>query len=147
MSEALVTIRTFMNSVQAGFCRGVLEENGFQVFLKNELAGAYIGFAAITIPIELQVPESEVEDALRVLDELAELPDDISDATADLVADAEPDEPMLPADRAAAASDALAARRPPPWWAYAFAGIGTGIFLWAVLALLAMLFRLGKAPT
>ena len=98
MNEPLVTIRTFRNSTEAGMCQGFLEENDITVFLQNEYTPYSLAIGSIVIPIELQVPECEVEEALRLLDDLEKHPVDISEDTADLVANADPDEPMLPVD-------------------------------------------------
>ena len=55
------TVRTYFNVMEAGFAESLLKAGGIDASLANENA------AAIGLSIQLQVPDEDIERALRVL--------------------------------------------------------------------------------
>ncbi|HEX4084811.1 MAG TPA: DUF2007 domain-containing protein [Chthoniobacteraceae bacterium] len=74
----MITIRRFGNVAEAGFAQSLLESVGIQAALADENAYT-LGPQFVPWGIRLQVPESEAQRSLDILDgreEFAPLPDD-----------------------------------------------------------------------
>jgi nitrogen regulatory protein PII-like uncharacterized protein len=63
--DALVTVGTYSNSVEAHMDRAVLENAGIQAFVLHENSG----YTPATIELELQVRAEDLENARRVIAE------------------------------------------------------------------------------
>jgi orotate phosphoribosyltransferase len=69
MAENYTIIATYDNGFEAGLAKGLLEENGIPVELKNEIVNNILpSFAGDMYRIELCVPESSAETALEILE-------------------------------------------------------------------------------
>jgi hypothetical protein len=69
----LVTISTAFNPADAQLTRSRLEAAGFHPFIRNEIAGmVFEGYVLGVGGIQVQVPETEVEDAREFLESPAE---------------------------------------------------------------------------
>jgi hypothetical protein len=62
----MVTIREFANQIEAGLVQSFLSDNEIDSILANENARAWVG-APNLVPIRLQVPEEQVEQAKALL--------------------------------------------------------------------------------
>lgn len=70
-----ITIRTFTYPHEAYIVQGKLESEGIRTFLKDEMTVQVHNFYSNAIGgVKLQVPEEDVEKALALLGEKAELP-------------------------------------------------------------------------
>jgi len=64
--DKLITVRAFNSSVDSEMVRAYLESLGITCFLKDELVNrAYV--ANVNGGVKLQVPESELENAIELL--------------------------------------------------------------------------------
>jgi len=69
MSEKYIILETYTSSFEAELAKGLLEENGIPVELKNELFNSiYPTFAGDMFKLELCVPQEQAETARQVLD-------------------------------------------------------------------------------
>ena len=68
MSEAFVTVATFLNPVQADFARSILEMEGIECWLIDETLGNVAPFYSLAIGgVKLQVRESAAPRAVAAL--------------------------------------------------------------------------------
>jgi hypothetical protein len=67
MNEKLVTVARFSNNIDADLAKQLLEDEGIQVFLMGQNAGILWGAPSVG-EIELQTPESQVEEARQILE-------------------------------------------------------------------------------
>ncbi len=73
MTDNYVILKTFTNVFEADLAKGLLEENGIRVELKNEIFNSiYSTFAGDMFKIELWVAQDEAEDARRIVDAYTE---------------------------------------------------------------------------
>ncbi len=72
MPDDLVTIETFQIPYQADLAKTMLESAGFEAYLIGYEYGRLSFFNTAYAPIRLQVKSSDVVEARRLLDELAE---------------------------------------------------------------------------
>jgi orotate phosphoribosyltransferase len=69
MTGNYIIIETYDNSFEAGLAKGLLEENGIQTELKNEMINSiYPSFAGDMYRLELCVPADKAEIARQILD-------------------------------------------------------------------------------
>ena len=69
MSDSLITIRRFEHPFEAHICKAKLESEGIHCFLDNEdTMGMYPVFTIVG-GVKLQVRESDVEEAVRILED------------------------------------------------------------------------------
>ncbi len=67
----MTTIRTFVNSAEAGLCLSFLQANGFDAVLLDE--GSFqVNYASMVVPIRLQVPEEQAAEGLALLESMRE---------------------------------------------------------------------------
>lgn len=66
MTDKLITIAEFADSIKANLAKQKLEDLGLKVFLAEERTGEIFGIAAIAT-IKLQVQEDKAERALEIL--------------------------------------------------------------------------------
>ncbi|HEX6574697.1 MAG TPA: DUF2007 domain-containing protein [Gemmatimonadaceae bacterium] len=64
----LYIIRTFSKDVDARLAEAVLEANGIDSIIIGDNAGAWLSYLDSLHPIRLAVKQSDVEDALKILD-------------------------------------------------------------------------------
>ncbi len=65
----LVTIKSFLTSIEAHLMKGQLQSEGIPCFLKNEgVVNTHAVFSDNAGQIELQVNEEQAEQALRIID-------------------------------------------------------------------------------
>jgi orotate phosphoribosyltransferase len=73
MSENYIIIGTYDNAFEAGLAKGLLEENGIESELKNELINSlYPTFAGDLYRLELCVPAAKAEAAHQLLEDCTE---------------------------------------------------------------------------
>lgn len=65
--NALITIRTYMNSVEAEIDRQFLENNGVQAFIADDNMGSYLNVAVGGI--RLMVNDADAEKASQILNQ------------------------------------------------------------------------------
>ena len=70
----MITIREFTNQIEAALIQSLLKDNEIDSILADENARAWVG-APNLVPIRLQVPEEQVEQAKALLTEIDNAPD------------------------------------------------------------------------
>jgi orotate phosphoribosyltransferase len=69
MSDKYIIIGTYDNAFEAGLAKGLLEDNGIETELKNEMINSlYPGFAGDMFRLELCVPIDKAESAHQILE-------------------------------------------------------------------------------
>jgi len=69
MNRNYIILQTYTNGFEAELAKGLLEENGINVELKNELFNSiYPTFAGDMFKLELCVPVDQAETARQILD-------------------------------------------------------------------------------
>jgi len=94
MENDFVTIATYADIALAKYHQSLLEENGFHASLPGEFAAAMQEPPVIGSNLRLQVPASEVAEALQLLEEMAERgpdEDEAGDEDAELEEETEED--------------------------------------------------------
>lgn len=71
----MVTIREFANQIEAGLIQSFLSDNEIDSILADENARAWVG-APNLVPIRLQVPEEQAEQAIALLAQFDAAPTD-----------------------------------------------------------------------
>lgn len=69
----MITIRELNNTVEAGLLVSFLNDNDIEAVLTDENASAWVA-ARLLVPIRLQVPEEQAEQALALLKEFEDAP-------------------------------------------------------------------------
>ena len=67
--DGLFVIRTFARDVDARLAEAVLEANGIESMIIGDNAAGMLPYLNALHPIKIAVKESDVEDALKLLDE------------------------------------------------------------------------------
>ena len=67
--DGLFVIRTFARDVDARLAEAVLEANGIESIIIGDNAAGMLPYLNALHPIKIAVKESDVEDALKLLDE------------------------------------------------------------------------------
>jgi len=67
--DGLFVIRTFAREVDARLAEAVLEANGIESMIIGDNAAGMLPYLNALHPIKIAVKESDVEDALKLLDE------------------------------------------------------------------------------
>lgn len=70
----MITIREFTNQIEAALIQSLLKDNEIDSILADENARAWVG-APNLVPIRLQVPEEQVEQAKALLTEIDNAPE------------------------------------------------------------------------
>lgn len=70
----MITIREFTNQIEAALIQSLLKDNEIDSILADENARAWVG-APNLVPIRLQVPEEQVEQAKALLIEIDNAPE------------------------------------------------------------------------
>jgi hypothetical protein len=70
----MITIREFTNQIEAALIQSLLQDNEIDSILADENARAWVG-APNLVPIRLQVPEEQVEQAKALLTEIDNAPE------------------------------------------------------------------------
>ena len=70
----MITIREFTNQIEAALIQSLLKDNEIDSILVDENARAWVG-APNLVPIRLQVPEEQVEQAKAFLTEIDNAPE------------------------------------------------------------------------
>ena len=68
MKEKLVTVAYFDNYIEADLARQLLEDEGIKVFVMGQNVGNVYSGVPAAIDIQLQAPESQVEQARAILE-------------------------------------------------------------------------------
>ncbi len=72
MSEKLVTVARYTDSMEADLARQMLEDEGIKAFVMGmNFGNVYSGVPAV-VDIQLQTPESQAEEAREILDDARE---------------------------------------------------------------------------
>ena len=87
MNEKLITIARFDNYIEAELAKQRLEDEGITAFVAGENANNVYGGVPAVSDIELQTPESQAEQALRLLEANASQKDGRSEADEDWESD------------------------------------------------------------
>ena len=67
LHNALITIRTYMNSIEAEMDRQLLENNGIQAYVADENMGSFLNVAIGGI--RLMVADADAEKATQILNQ------------------------------------------------------------------------------
>ena len=67
--DGLFVIRTFARDVDARLAEAVLEANGIESIIIGDNAAGMLPYLNALHPIKIAVKESDVEDAMKLLDE------------------------------------------------------------------------------
>ena len=67
--DGLFVVRTFSRDVDARLAEAVLDANGIESLIISDNAGGFLDYLNALHPIRLAVKGSDVEDALKLLDE------------------------------------------------------------------------------
>jgi len=70
----MITIREFTNQIEAALIQSLLKDNEIDSILADENARAWVG-APNLVPIRLQVPEEQVEQAKALLTDFDNAPE------------------------------------------------------------------------
>jgi hypothetical protein len=97
MKEKLVVVARFSDNIKADLARQLLEDEGIKAFVMGQNVGNVYSGVPAAVDIELQAPESQVQEAREILEaneqESRELGEDEEfDQDEDLEGEPEPDQ-------------------------------------------------------
>ncbi len=84
MSDALVTVATFQEPMEANMARSALESAGIEVYVRGEVANSLI---PVAFESQLQVKPADQAAAVKLLSAMDDSPASLEDVTAAEVAD------------------------------------------------------------